>query len=231
QFKSELGKRDADYKAELSKHDAEHKAEIEKLESKLQQKSQVFASQIRQPKAPPSNLKTEEDYEKYYLAKFFKDLDGGSKIGGVNDATINALGWKADKPSDFAIKGNSKHITESLGWFTDVPVSIKDKDGKTVTAIGNFTHIDNGEPEPMLCLGMTWIRKVQGIFDPNKNQFRMKLHGKSYIIPTFNKAPEALDPPKEKQDLLPQVSIAKQWLSEPTISSNSTNEEDLKKKV
>ena len=95
-------------------------------------------------------------------------LDGGSEIGGVNNATINALGWKADKPSDFAIKGNSKHIniTESLGWFTDVPVSIKDKDGKTVTAIGNFTHIDNGEPEPMLCLGMTWIRKVQGILDP-----------------------------------------------------------------
>jgi hypothetical protein len=149
-------------------------------------------------------------------------LDNGSEFGALNDATINALGWKADKPSDFDIKGNSKHITESLGWFTDVPVSIKDKDGKTVTATGNFTRIDNGEPEPMLCLGMTWIRKVQGILDPNKNQFRMKLHGKSYIIPTFNKAPEALDPPKEKQDSLPQVS---------SISSNSTNEEDLKKNM
>jgi len=34
-----------------------------------------------------------------------------------------------------------------LGWFTDVPISIKDKDGKTVTATGNFTRIDNGEPE------------------------------------------------------------------------------------
>ncbi|CAJ0829002.1 21914_t:CDS:2 [Entrophospora sp. SA101] len=105
-------------------------------------------------------------------------LDNGSEFGALNDATINALGWKADKPSDFDIKGNSKHITESLGWFMDVPVSIKDKDGKTVTATGNFTRIDNGEPEPMLCLGMTWIRKVQGILDPNKNQFRMKLHGR-----------------------------------------------------
>ncbi|CAG8628871.1 2709_t:CDS:2, partial [Diversispora eburnea] len=88
-------------------------------------------------------------------------LDSGSEIGVLNDSTINALGWKADKPSDFDIKGNSKHSTESLGWFTDVLVSIKDKDGKTVTATGNFTRIDNGEPEPMLCLGMTWIRKVQ----------------------------------------------------------------------
>ena len=124
-------------------------------------------------------------------------LDGGSEFGGVNDATINTLGWKADKPSDFAIKGNSKHITESLGWFTDVPVSIKDKNGKPVTVTGNFTRIDNGEPEPMLCLGMTWIRKV---LDPNKNQFRMKLHGKAYIIPTYSKAPEVKDPPKEEQD-------------------------------
>ncbi|GES92004.1 hypothetical protein GLOIN_2v1735703 [Rhizophagus clarus] len=117
-------------------------------------------------------------------------LDGGSEFGGVNDATINALGWKADKPSDFTIKGNSKHITESLGWFMDVPISIKDKDGKTVTATGNFTRIDNGEPEPMLCL--------------------------AYIIPTFSKAPEVEDPPKEEQD---QVS---------TDSSIPTSE-DLKK--
>ncbi|CAG8479989.1 12019_t:CDS:2 [Acaulospora colombiana] len=79
-------------------------------------------------------------------------LDPGSEFGALNDATINVLGWKADKPSNFDIKGNSKHVT----------------------TIGNFTRIDNGESEPMLCLGMTWIRKVQGILDPNKNQFRMK---------------------------------------------------------
>ncbi|POG72122.1 hypothetical protein GLOIN_2v1773961, partial [Rhizophagus irregularis DAOM 181602=DAOM 197198] len=92
-----------------------------------------------------------------------------------------------------------------------------DKDGKTVTATGNFTHIDNGEPEPMLCLGMTWIRKVQGVLDPNKNQFRMKLHGKAYIIPTFSKAPEVEDPPKENQ--------------KSANSSNPTSKEDLKKSV
>ncbi|RHZ68924.1 hypothetical protein Glove_292g6 [Diversispora epigaea] len=93
----------------------------------------------------------------------------------INDLSISEL---------FLDNGsNSKHITESLGWFTDMPVSIKDKDGKTVTATGNFTHIDNGEPEPILCL-------------------------------------EALDPPKEKQDLSSQVS---------TISSSSTSEKNLKK--
>ncbi|CAG8602808.1 2263_t:CDS:1 [Ambispora gerdemannii] len=124
-------------------------------------------------------------------------LDPGSEFGSLNDSTINALGWEADNLSNFNIKGSSKHITESLGWFTDVPVSIKDKNGKTVTATGNFTRIDNGEPKPMLCLGMTWIRKVQGILDPNKNQFQIKLHGKSYIIPTFSKAPIAKDPPKD----------------------------------
>ncbi|CAG8779594.1 3881_t:CDS:2, partial [Rhizophagus irregularis] len=51
---------------------------------------------------------------------------------------------------------------------------IKDKDGKTVTATGNFTRIDNGEPELMLCL--------------------------AYIIPTFSKASEVEDLLKEDQD-------------------------------
>ncbi|GET03037.1 hypothetical protein GLOIN_2v1481897 [Rhizophagus clarus] len=95
--------------------------------------------------------------------------DSASEFCCMNDLAINALGWKVDKPSDFAIKGNSKHITKALRWFMDVPISIRDKDGKIVTATGNFTCIDNGEPEPMLCLGMTWIPKVQGILDPNKN--------------------------------------------------------------
>ncbi|RIB29327.1 hypothetical protein C2G38_2238962 [Gigaspora rosea] len=89
-----------------------------------------------------------------------------------------------DSVSEFG-EGNYKHISESLGWYTDVPISVKDKDGKIVTATGNFARINNGEPEPMLCLSMTWIRKVQDILDPNKNQFQMKLHGKTYTIPTF----------------------------------------------
>ncbi|CAG8816294.1 5899_t:CDS:1, partial [Gigaspora rosea] len=66
---------------------------------------------------------------------------------------------------------------------------------------GNFARIDNGEPEPMLCIGMTWIRKVHGILDPNKNQFHIKVHGKSYIIPTFSRASVAKDPPKDKETL------------------------------
>ncbi|PKY53776.1 hypothetical protein RhiirA4_547826 [Rhizophagus irregularis] len=93
-----------------------------------------------------------------------------------------------DKPSNFAIKGNSKHITDSLGWYTDVPVTLKDKEDKTVTVIGNFVRIDNGESKLMLFFGMSNIRKVQGIPEPNKNQFCIKLHGKAYIIPTFQLA-------------------------------------------
>ncbi|GES79857.1 hypothetical protein GLOIN_2v1481897 [Rhizophagus clarus] len=116
---------------------------------------------------PPASDNEKDGYDKVENAC-------ASEFGRANDATINALGWKADKPSDFTIKGNSKHITDSLGWFTDVPISIKNKDGKTVTATGNFTRIDNGEPEPMLCL--------------------------AYINPTFSKAPKVEDPPKEKQD-------------------------------
>ncbi|CAG8738731.1 16513_t:CDS:2 [Rhizophagus irregularis] len=101
--------------------------------------------------------------------------------------------------------------------YTDVPVTLKDKEDKTVTVIGSFVRIDNDETEPMLFFGMTNIRKVQGIPDPNKNQFRIKLHGKAYIIPTFSKAPVVKDPPKKDQD---QTS---------TNSSSPNSEEDLKK--
>ncbi|CAG8743013.1 240_t:CDS:1, partial [Acaulospora morrowiae] len=84
----------------------------------------------------------------------------GSEFGAINDPAIKALKWGADKPSDFTIKGNSKHITNSLGWYTDVPVILKDKENKIVTVIGNFVHIDNEESKPMLFLGMSNIRKV-----------------------------------------------------------------------
>jgi hypothetical protein len=67
----------------------------------------------------------------------------------------------------------------------------------------------------MLWLGATGIRKVKGISDPTKNQFRIEDHGKTYIIPTFSKAPVVKDPPKENQ--------------ESANSSNPTSEEDLKK--
>ncbi|GET03028.1 hypothetical protein GLOIN_2v1778046 [Rhizophagus clarus] len=83
-------------------------------------------------------------------------LDTASEFGSINDPAIKALGWKADKPSNFAIKGNSKHITDSLGWYTDVPVTLKDKEDKTVTVIGNFVRIDNGETEPMLFFARLW---------------------------------------------------------------------------
>uniref|UniRef100_U9UPF4 Uncharacterized protein n=1 Tax=Rhizophagus irregularis (strain DAOM 181602 / DAOM 197198 / MUCL 43194) TaxID=747089 RepID=U9UPF4_RHIID len=85
--------------------------------------------------------------------------ESDDEFGGINDPAIKALGWKADKPSNFAIKGNSKHITDSLGWYTDVPVTLKDKEDKTVTVIGNFVRIDNGETEPMLFFGMSNIQK------------------------------------------------------------------------
>ncbi|CAG8728933.1 10349_t:CDS:2, partial [Gigaspora margarita] len=41
----------------------------------------------------------------------------------------------------------------------------------------------------------------------------LPIHSKSYIIPTFSKAPEALDPPKEKQDSSSQQLIkTEEWL-------------------
>ncbi|KAF0484332.1 hypothetical protein F8M41_023017 [Gigaspora margarita] len=144
-----------------------------------------------------------------------KKTDTGSEFSAINDPAIYALGWKIDEPSDFAIKGNSKHITDSLGWYTDVPVTLKDKENKTVTIIKNFVRIDNGEPEPMLFLDMSNIRKLQGTPEPNKNQFRIKLYGKTYVIPTYSKNPIVKESPKDTE-------------SSKTLNSDSSSEE-LKK--
>ncbi|RIB03547.1 hypothetical protein C2G38_2049187 [Gigaspora rosea] len=97
-------------------------------------------------------------------------------------------------------------------------VTMKDKEEKTVTVIGNFVRIDNSEPEPMLFLGMSNIRKLQGVSEPNKNQFRIKLHGKTYVISTYSKALVAKEPSKEEQN---QVST----------DSSSLISKDLKKSV
>uniref|UniRef100_U9T2U6 Uncharacterized protein n=1 Tax=Rhizophagus irregularis (strain DAOM 181602 / DAOM 197198 / MUCL 43194) TaxID=747089 RepID=U9T2U6_RHIID len=115
-------------------------------------------------------------------------LDNGSEFDGFNLATAEELGWKVDKPSKFAVKGNSEHISEALGWYINVAVTLKDMKGNPIiTIIGNYAYVDNED------------------------------HGKTYIIPTFSKAPVVKDPPKEEQD---QTS---------TNSSNLTGEKDLKK--
>ncbi len=80
----------------------------------------------------------------------------------------------------------------------------------------------------MLFFGMSNIQKIQGIPEPNKNQFRIKLHGKAYIIPTFSKAPVAKDLPKEDQKSSCEMPLSSQVF---VNSSSLTSEKDLKKSV
>jgi len=78
-------------------------------------------------------------------------LDNGSEFYRFNLATSEALGWKVDKPSKFAVKGNSDHISEALRWYTNVAVTLKDMKGNPIiTIVGNYACVDNGEPKPML---------------------------------------------------------------------------------
>ena len=142
-------------------------------------------------------------------------LDNGSEFDRFNLATGEALGWKVDKPSKFAVKGNSDHIFEALEWYTNVAVTLNDiKENPIITIVGNYACVDNGEPNPILWLGTTGIRKVKGISDLTKNQFRIEDHGKTYIIPTFNKASVVKDLPKKRSH-----------------GSSPTSEDSLKKSV
>ena len=74
------------------------------------------------------------------------------------------------------------------------------KGNPIITNCWNYACVDNSEPKPMLWLGTTGIRKVKGISDLTKNQFHIEDHEKTYIIPTFSKAPIVKDSPKEKQE-------------------------------
>ncbi|KAF0514674.1 hypothetical protein F8M41_017524 [Gigaspora margarita] len=66
------------------------------------------------------------------ISDFF--LDTESEFGRINDPAIHALGWKIDEPSDFAIKGNSKHITDSLEYKAPVAKDLpKEEQGQAST--------------------------------------------------------------------------------------------------
>ncbi|CAG8485117.1 2402_t:CDS:2 [Acaulospora colombiana] len=146
-----------------------------------------------------------------------------SEFNAVNNAFGEALGWKPDLPFNFSYKGNSEHVDKSLEWHTDVPISLKDKEGKTVTVTGNFARIDNGEPDPMICLGMAWIRKAKCVPDVDKKIFSIEIHGKTYIIPTFRKPTEISRPSSFHAITVQDNDTDKQ-------TSNSSTKTDTKEK-
>ncbi|CAG8764491.1 6553_t:CDS:2, partial [Cetraspora pellucida] len=103
----------------------------------------------------------------------FADTASGCLV--MNKALNEALGWNLGMAPNFSLRHNSDHITKLEGGHKDV------------TETGHVVVIDDGKPDYLLCLGTPWIRKVQGILDINKHEFRMIVRGKSYIIPTFTK--------------------------------------------
>ncbi|CAG8638431.1 2993_t:CDS:2, partial [Diversispora eburnea] len=75
------------FQDELAKRDVKYEAEMEKLRKEVQsskaQKTQIPVLQtiepVRQLRSSLSNLKIEEDYKNYYIAKYFNDLGIYSK--------------------------------------------------------------------------------------------------------------------------------------------------------
>ncbi|CAG8794433.1 12423_t:CDS:1, partial [Dentiscutata erythropus] len=114
----------------------------------------------------------------------FADTASGCFV--MNKALNEALGWNLGMALNFSLRHNSDHITKLEGEHKDIPISIKYKN-KWVTETEHVVVINDGKPNYLLCLEMPWIRKVQEILDTNKNEFRMIVRGKSYIILTFTK--------------------------------------------
>ncbi|CAG8538505.1 6349_t:CDS:2, partial [Ambispora gerdemannii] len=121
--------------------------------------------------------------------------DTASECVLMNKALNNALGWDLGIAPNFILTHNSDHITKLIGGHKDVAISIKHKNGWLIVIV-NIVVIDDKETDYLLCLGMPFIRKVKGIPDSDKHEFRMTVCGKSYIIPTFIKPNENIN---EKQ--------------------------------
>ncbi|CAG8789283.1 22584_t:CDS:2, partial [Cetraspora pellucida] len=137
---------------------------IKKVTELESQMAKQTAPQTVEPVKQPKGIFSTEDLERNYPIKpFQKPYNYEDDKGEYNEEenrwhALSQLEKKTsttDKPSDFAIKGNFKHISESLEWYIDVPISVKDKDDKIVMSTGNFAHINNGESEPMLCIGVS----------------------------------------------------------------------------
>ncbi|KAF0410772.1 hypothetical protein F8M41_008270 [Gigaspora margarita] len=159
----------------------------------MAQQVQVSAPQIvepvRQPRGSPLSLQSEEDLKNYYVTKFLKDLQ--NQILHVTIPKFHLHGPNTCLSLDNEEDNNSGYDEENNRW----------------AGTNKFEEVNNA------------TINVLGILDLNKNQFRMKLHGMTYTIPTFSKIAEINDLPKEEQN---QAS---------TDSSSLTSEKDLKKSM
>ncbi|PKY34366.1 hypothetical protein RhiirB3_454008 [Rhizophagus irregularis] len=95
-----------------------------------------------------------------------------------NLRTVEALEWKVNKPSKFAVKGNSKYISEALGWYTNVAVTLKNMKGNPIiTIVGNYACVDNAGRDiddtsdtALRVIQNREKKRIQDDFDKSKNE-------------------------------------------------------------
>ncbi|CAG8807812.1 3918_t:CDS:2, partial [Gigaspora margarita] len=174
-FQAMIDKRDTEQKAELAKRDASHKAEIEKLKTEFESKM-IQQSKKSRPPVPP------KDHEQIH--EFYAD-QGDPRWSNLSRE--EALQW-IDKafPPPIASKPERLRSSNQNARIDRIESKV-DEIGQMTSQFGRMM-LDNQSKKP-------------GVLDPNKNQFRMKLHGKSYIIPTFSKAPEVSELEQRTSDM------------------------------
>ncbi|CAG8567671.1 2719_t:CDS:2 [Gigaspora margarita] len=101
-----------------------------------------------------------------------------------------------------------------IGKVANTVGSVADSVGQLTNQLGRMTLNDQSR-KPFYC----------SVPEPNKNQFRIKLHGKTYVIPTYSKVPIAKEPPKEEQESSSQIFANS---SNPTSENFKKNAKILK---
>ncbi|RIA88559.1 hypothetical protein C1645_826134 [Glomus cerebriforme] len=122
----------------------------------MAQQIQVPASQtvepVRQLRDPLFSLKIEKCLKNYYVAEYLKEsyfmpykpIVPQCMPPDSDDDDNNSSDYDKENNKWYDTLGNSKYITDLLGWYTDMPVTLKDKENKMVIVIRNFVRIDNG---------------------------------------------------------------------------------------
>ncbi|CAG8726588.1 7695_t:CDS:2, partial [Gigaspora rosea] len=114
-----------------------------------------------------------------------KYVDLKEHCSAINPTTPIKLRKRSMSGSEFSAINDA--TIEALEWENDkqTDFAIKSDNSKYITK------------------SLGWIIDVlvQGILDPNKNQFRMKIYGKTYDIPTFSKPPGVSEPEQQTSDM------------------------------
>ncbi|RIA94448.1 hypothetical protein C1645_817934 [Glomus cerebriforme] len=177
---------------------------------------------VRQPKDPPSLLKTEEGIKNYYVVKYLKEIGILNKEDLDSDYSSLTLINFQNITSNSNEDNSSSYDEENNRWIgiNDLPISESFLDNRSEfdkfnLATAKMLEWKVNKPSKFAvkvsqdnAIVKYNRNSKKGISNPTKNQFCIEDHRKIYTIPTFGKTLEINDLlKKELLDSLDDLNV------------------------